>query len=66
MLTSLPSGRETIVQMKMRESYIHSVVFSDLDFDLEKQVGLSFTSGKYNLFDEETTLNLGQGHLNKV
>ena len=65
-LTSLPSGMETIVQLKMGESYIHSVVFCDLDFDLEKQVGLGFTSGKYNLFDEETTLNLGQGHLNKV
>ncbi len=65
-LTSLPSGMETIVQLKMGESYIHSVVFGDLDFDLEKQVGLSFSSGKFNLFDEQTKRNLGQGLLKKV
>jgi len=65
-LTSLPSGMETIVQLKMGESYIHSVVFGDLDFDLEKQVGLSFSSGKFNLFDEQTKRNLGQGLLKKA
>ena len=65
-LTSLPSGMETIVQLKMGDSYIHSVVFGDLDFDLEKQVGLSFASGKFNLFDEESTHNLGHGLLKKA
>ncbi|HKL59972.1 MAG TPA: ABC transporter ATP-binding protein [Sphaerochaeta sp.] len=65
-LTSLPSGMETIVQLKMGESFIHAVVFGDLDFDLEKQVGLSFATGKFNLFDEETKLNLGQGLLKKA
>ncbi len=65
-LTSLPSGMETIVQLKMGESYLHSVVFGDLDFDLEKQVGLSFATGKFNLFDAESTANLGQGLLKKA
>ncbi|HKM08251.1 MAG TPA: ABC transporter ATP-binding protein [Sphaerochaeta sp.] len=65
-LTSLPSGMETIVQLKMGESHLHSVVFGDLDFDLEKQVGLSFSSGKFNLFDEETSVNLGQGLIKKA
>ncbi len=65
-LTSLPSGMETIVQLKMGESYLHSVVFGDLDFDLETKVGLSFATGKFNLFDEASTLNLGQGLLKKA
>ncbi len=65
-LTSLPSGMETIVQLKMGESYLHSVVFGDLDFDLEKKVGLSFATGKFNLFDEASTVNLGQGLLQKA
>ncbi|MDY0287983.1 MAG: ABC transporter ATP-binding protein [Sphaerochaeta sp.] len=65
-LTSLPSGMETIVQLKMGESYIHSVVFGDLDFDLEKKVGLDFSSGKFNLFDQESLDNLGQGLLKKA
>ncbi|MDT4761403.1 ABC transporter ATP-binding protein [Sphaerochaeta sp. PS] len=65
-LSSLPSGMETIVQLRMGESYLHSVVFGDLDFDLEKQVGLSFASGKSNLFDEQSTVNLGQGLLSRA
>lgn len=65
-LTSLPSGMETIVQLLMGESNIHSVAFGDLDFDLEKKVGLDFSTGKFNLFDAETTSNLGQGLLKKA
>jgi len=65
-LSSLPSGMETIVQLKMGDSYLHSVIFGDLDFDVEKKVGLAFTSGKFNLFDEESTNNLGQGRLKKA
>jgi multiple sugar transport system ATP-binding protein len=65
-LSSLPSGMETIVQLSLGESYLHSVIFGDLDFDVQKKVGISFSKGKFNLFDKKTTLNLGQGKLAKA
>ncbi|AEV28337.1 ATPase component of ABC-type sugar transporter [Sphaerochaeta pleomorpha str. Grapes] len=65
-LSSLPSGMETIVQLSLGESYLHSVIFGDLDFDVQKKVGISFSKGNFNLFDKKTTLNLGQGKLAKA
>jgi multiple sugar transport system ATP-binding protein len=65
-LSSLPSGMETIVQLSMGTSYLHSVIFGDLDFDVQKKVGISFSKGNFNIFDKKTTQNLGQGKLAKV
>ncbi len=65
-LSSLPSGMETIVQLGFGESFLNSVIFGDLDFDVEKKVGISFSKGKFNLFDKKTTLNLCQGKLAKA
>jgi multiple sugar transport system ATP-binding protein len=65
-LSSLPSGMETIVQLSLGTNYLHSVIFGDLDFDVQKKVGISFSKGNFNIFDKTTTQNLGQGKLAKA
>ncbi|MGE4583387.1 MAG: ABC transporter ATP-binding protein [Sphaerochaeta sp.] len=65
-LSSLPSGMETIVALDMDGIRLHSVVFGDLDFEVGKHVGLSFSQGLFNLFDKVDSNNLGQGTLSKA
>lgn len=65
-VSSLPSGMETIIALEMDGKKLHSVVFGDLDFEVGKQVGLSFAHGQFNLFDQKSGNNLGQGTLSKA
>lgn len=65
-LSSLPSGMETIIAISMDGIRLHSVVFGDIDFEVGKNVGLSFGQGVFNLFDKESGNNLGQGTLSKA
>ncbi|NLK05833.1 MAG: TOBE domain-containing protein, partial [Spirochaetales bacterium] len=65
-ISSLPSGMETIIALEMDGKKLHSVVFGDLDFEVGKQVGLSFAHGLFNLFDQKSGNNLGQGTLSKA
>jgi multiple sugar transport system ATP-binding protein len=65
-VSSLPSGMETIVQLSLGTNYLHSVIFGDLDFDVQKKVGISLSKGNFNIFDKKTTQNLGQGKLAKA
>lgn len=62
-LSSLPSGMETIIALSMDDIRLHSVVFGDIDFEVGKSVGLSFGHGVFNLFDKESGKNVGQGTL---
>jgi multiple sugar transport system ATP-binding protein len=65
-LSSLPSGMETIIALSMDSILLHSVVFGDIDFEVGKRVGLSFGHGLFNLFDKASGRNLGQGTLTRV
>ncbi|NLE16009.1 MAG: ABC transporter ATP-binding protein [Spirochaetales bacterium] len=65
-LSSLPSGMETIIALSMDSIRLHSVVFGDIDFEVGKRVGLSFGDGIFNLFDKASGRNLGQGTLSRV
>ena len=65
-LSSLPSGMETIIALSMDGIRLHSVVFGDIDFEVGKSVGLSFGHGVFNLFDKQSGNNLGQGTLTRA
>ncbi len=61
--STLPSGLETIVKVKFGNSILTSVAFGDVDYEVDKKVGISFNSNKYILFDEESGRNLNRGTL---
>ena len=61
--SSLPSGMETIVQVKIGKHTLNSVVFGSLDFKMGETVRLDFVGKKFNLFDAESTRFLSLGSL---
>lgn len=65
-VSSLPSGMETIIGLEMEGQRMNAVVFGDLDFEVGKKIGLSFETGVFNLFSKETGLNLAQGTLKRA
>ena len=50
--SSLPSGMETIVKVKIGSVQLNSVIFGDGDFNVGDKHPISFP-GTYNLFDKE-------------
>lgn len=50
--SSLPSGMETIVKVKISSVQLNSVIFGDGDFNVGDKHPISFP-GTYNLFDKE-------------
>lgn len=62
-LSSLPSGMETIVIAGLSGLHLNSVMFGDLDFPVGSKIGIGFGSGIFNLFDAATTGNLCQGKI---
>ncbi len=65
-ISSLPSGMETIIALDVHGFRLHSVVFGDLDFEIGRKVGLRFEHKAFNLFNHEDGENLGQGVLSKA
>jgi multiple sugar transport system ATP-binding protein len=61
--STLPSGMETIVKIKINDIILTSVVFGDVDFEIGKKVKISFPKNKYLLFDKESELQLSNGKL---
>ncbi len=61
--STLPSGMETVVRVKLGETLLTSVAFGDVDYEVDKQIGLSFNSNKYILFDKDSGENLCSGSL---
>jgi len=54
--SSLPSGMETIVRLKIGKIFLSSVVFGSLDFPIGTQLGINLTGEKILLFDGSGTM----------
>ena len=54
--SSLPSGMETIVRLKIGKTYFSSVIFGSLDFPIGSQLGINLTGDKILLFDKSGTM----------
>lgn len=61
--STLPSGMETIVKIKIKKIILTCVVFGDVDFKIGKKIKISFPSSKYILFDKATEVQLSSGKL---
>ncbi len=61
--STLPSGMETIVKIKIKDIIITSVVFGDVDFKVGSKIKISFPKKRYILFDKESEIQLANGKL---
>lgn len=61
--STLPSGLETIVKVQLGKTLLTSVAFGDVDYEVDKTIGVSFNSNKYILFDRQSRENLCLGTL---
>ncbi len=64
--SSLPSGMETIVRLKVGATLLTSVVFGSIDFALDTTVALALDSDAYVLFDGESTERIALGALRQA
>ncbi|MCP4296039.1 MAG: ABC transporter ATP-binding protein [Proteobacteria bacterium] len=64
--STLPSGMETIVKIKVKETIITSVAFGDVDFEINSTIGVNFQSNKYLIFSASSGKNLAIGKLNVI
>ncbi|MHC1692573.1 MAG: ABC transporter ATP-binding protein [Sphaerochaetaceae bacterium] len=63
--SSLPSGMETIIRLRIGESFLNSVVFGSLDFPVGTGLGISLTGDKIMLFSNEGNI-LGSGSVSAI
>jgi multiple sugar transport system ATP-binding protein len=61
--STLPSGMETIVIIRIKETYLTSVVFGGLDFKVDSEIGMSLSSDNYFLFDKISGSLIAAGSL---
>jgi multiple sugar transport system ATP-binding protein len=61
--STLPSGMETIVKIKVGSQIFTSVVFGSVDFEIDSEVTVSFIEEKCVMFDGETGKRLALGEL---
>ncbi|MCP5457992.1 MAG: hypothetical protein H7A29_09200 [Thermotogae bacterium] len=61
--STLPSGMETVVRAKIRNTMFSIVAFGRVDFDVDSKMEISFPSRNYLLFDKATKKKLGAGSL---
>jgi multiple sugar transport system ATP-binding protein len=61
--STLPSGMETVVKVKIGDQLLTSVVFGAIDYELDKAVGIEFCGDNCVVFDKETGTNLALGRL---
>jgi len=59
--STLPSGMETIVKIKIHNTTLTSVAFGDVDYDINSTVSVNFKANKYLLFDETSGKNIAMG-----
>jgi len=64
--STLPSGMETIVKIRVGGQLLTSVVFGAIDFDVDEEVGVEFLGERCVVFDKETGINLALGRLGIV
>ncbi len=61
--STLPSGMETIVKVKINDIILTCVVFGDVDFKVGSKIKISFENSKYILFDKQSEIQLSSGKL---
>lgn len=61
--STLPSGMEAIVKFFIGTTMMTAVVFGDVDFDVDAEIGIDFISNKIVVFDAETKNRIGTGKL---
>jgi hypothetical protein len=54
---------ETIVIIRIKETYLTSVVFGGLDFKVDSEIGMSLSSDNYFLFDKSSGSLIAAGSL---
>ena len=61
--STLPSGMETTVILKIKNTLLTSVVFGGLDFPVDSEIGLELDHDNYILFDKSSHENIATGSL---
>jgi len=61
--SALPSGMETTVILKIKNSLLTSVVFGSLDFPVDAEIGIELDHDNYILFDKDSEENIAVGSL---
>lgn len=61
--STLPSGMETTVKISFNDDILTSVVFGIIDYAVDTEVHLQFTSNHIVLFDKESTNRIAIGEL---
>ena len=61
--STLPSGMETIVIVKVKDTLLTSVAFGGLDYEVDSEIGLSLNHDNYILFDKSSGVSLARGSL---
>ncbi len=61
--STLPSGMETIVIVKVKDTLLTSVAFGGLDYEVDSEIGLSLNYDNYILFDKPGGGNIAAGSL---
>lgn len=59
--STLPSGTETIVKLKIKSILITSIVFGDRDFIVGSKVEVNFVGTNFILFDSQTKRQIAYG-----
>ena len=65
-ISSLPSGMETSVELEVNGLNLSAVAFGNCDYPMDSRVSCRFDGSQYVLFDEESTQNLVLGSLKIV
>jgi multiple sugar transport system ATP-binding protein len=61
--STLPSGMETIVMIRIKDTLLTSVAFGGQDFDVDSEIGLTFDHDNYFLFDKDSGEKIAAGTL---
>ncbi|WP_367357333.1 ABC transporter ATP-binding protein [Mesotoga sp.] len=64
--STLPSGMETVVRAKIKNTMFSIVVFGRVDFIVDSKMEISFPSVNYLLFDKATKNKIGAGSLKLI
>ncbi|MBQ4434575.1 MAG: ABC transporter ATP-binding protein [Clostridia bacterium] len=60
--STLPSGMETTVKLRVNDASLTAVVFGDVDYEVDSEVRFSFHKAAV-LFDKKSGKNIGKGSL---
>ncbi len=64
--STLPSGMETIVKVKLKDVILSVVAFGRVDFPVDKKIGLAFNTTNYHVFNKETGQKIATGDLKMI